>query len=92
MVKGSERGTVTVKHGNSDDGHKATSPVQNVGDSEATVAHTHPRRDLFMVSEIHTPAARIPATSTNPVARTAGGEILSWQPNPDTIPSWSVFS
>jgi hypothetical protein len=92
VVKGSERGTVAVKHDNSGDGHKATSQVQKVGDSEATIAHTHPRRDLFMVSEIHMPAARIPATSTNPVARTAGGEILSWRPNPDTVPSQSVFS
>jgi hypothetical protein len=74
VVKGLELGTIAVKNGNSGDGRKATSPVQRVGDSEATVAHTHPRRDLFMVSEIHTPAARIPTVSMNPGAKTVGDE------------------
>jgi hypothetical protein len=67
VVKSSERGTTVVKHGNSDDGHTATSPVRGAGNSEATVVHTHPWLDLFMVSELHTPAARIPAKRSSTV-------------------------
>jgi hypothetical protein len=47
VVKGLGRGTIAVKDANSGDGRKATSPVQVVEDSEATVTRTHPRRDLF---------------------------------------------
>jgi hypothetical protein len=60
VVKSLERGTTTVKHDNSGDGHTATSPVRRAGNSEATIVHTHPWLDLFMVSEIHTPTTRIP--------------------------------
>jgi hypothetical protein len=43
VVKGLGRGTIVVKDTNSGDGRKATSPMQGVGDSEATVTRTHPR-------------------------------------------------
>jgi hypothetical protein len=36
--------------------------------------------------------ARITATNTNSDARIAGGEGLSWRPDPITVPSRSVFS
>jgi hypothetical protein len=67
VVKSSERGTTAVKHDNSDDGHTTTSPMRRAGNSEATVVHTHLWLDLFMVSELHTPAARIPVKRSSAV-------------------------
>jgi hypothetical protein len=74
MVKGLGRGTIVVKDANSSDGRKATSSVQGVGDSEATITRTHPRRDLFTVSKIHSPKARIATAGANPGAKAAGDE------------------
>jgi hypothetical protein len=74
VVKCLGSGTIAVKDANSGDGRKATSPVQGVGDTEATVTRTHPRRDLFTVSEIHSSKARIAMAGVNPGAKATGDE------------------
>jgi hypothetical protein len=45
-------------------------------DSETTVAHAHPRRDICPVNEIPTPVARIPAK------RSPAVNILRWRSDP----------
>jgi hypothetical protein len=49
---------------------------KRAGDSEATVSHTHPRRDLYLVNEIPTPVAQIPAK------RSPAVNILRWRSDP----------
>ena len=68
MVEGLKRGTAAVKHGNSGDGHEATSPVKRGrGQRGHSSSYTSAMRSL--------PGERNPyARGTNPDEEVAGGE------------------
>jgi hypothetical protein len=57
VVEGLERGIAAVKHGNSGDGHEATSPVKRgKGQRGHSSSYTSATRSL-PVNKIHTPVA-----------------------------------